>query len=254
MITEGKKYLYDSITDFHTHILPCMDDGSQSTDESAEMLRSLVTQGVSSVVLTPHFYPHRESPADFLQRRERSVNELKTLFSELGDSNNNTYPKMYLGAEVAYFSGIRISPSIPRLCIEGTNLLLVEMPFERWSAPMINDLCAMKKELNITPVIAHIERYFGFFGKSLLDQLKNTDIPIQADAGALLHFSTRSKVLKLIRDGYVGIIGSDCHNMTARPPRMGEAFDVIGAKLGEKVCKALINKSIELLGDGKAII
>ena len=56
------------ITDFHSHILPFMDDGSKSVEESLDMLRLLKSQGVDRVVLTPHFYPNYEDPEQFLSK------------------------------------------------------------------------------------------------------------------------------------------------------------------------------------------
>ena len=61
-----------SLFDTHTHILPEMDDGSSSVKESIAMLNCLKEQGVSAVALTPHFYPGRESPEEFLRRRQLS--------------------------------------------------------------------------------------------------------------------------------------------------------------------------------------
>jgi len=55
--------------DFHSHILPKLDDGSSSSDESCKLLRCLATQGVESVVATPHFYADNESVERFLARR-----------------------------------------------------------------------------------------------------------------------------------------------------------------------------------------
>ena len=84
--------------DFHTHLLPCMDDGSVSPLESRRMLDIMCADGVSEIVLTPHFYPDRESPDTFLSRRAESVAALRTIL-RLSD------PRLYLGAEVAYYVG-----------------------------------------------------------------------------------------------------------------------------------------------------
>ena len=58
--------------DFHTHILPGMDDGSKSVEESIWLLQEEVRQGVDAVMLTPHFYAEENSPVDFLRRRYAS--------------------------------------------------------------------------------------------------------------------------------------------------------------------------------------
>ena len=63
--------------DFHTHILPKMDDGSKSTEESIAMLKMQAEQGIRWVVATPHFYAEHESPQDFLQRRNHSYQSLQ---------------------------------------------------------------------------------------------------------------------------------------------------------------------------------
>ena len=56
--------------DFHSHILPAIDDGSQSVEESLEMLRALKAQGVDTVIATSHFYATHRSPESYLQRRK----------------------------------------------------------------------------------------------------------------------------------------------------------------------------------------
>ena len=56
-------------TDFHSHILPEIDDGSSSVEESLAMLQAERDQGIQSVVATPHFYAHHDSPERFLKRR-----------------------------------------------------------------------------------------------------------------------------------------------------------------------------------------
>ncbi len=250
MSEETKKQKYNGIVDFHTHILPRMDDGSRSTDESVEMLNTLSAQGVSSVVSTSHFYPRRESPTDFIERREKSLSSLRLALTELRNDAKNAeiaLPRIYVGAEVAYFSGMCISPDIPRLCVKGTKLLLVEMPFEKWSLTMTDDLCYIKEELELTPVVAHIDRYIGMFSARALDKLKSCGVLMQANASSLLHFSTRSKVLKLIEEGYISVIGSDCHNMDKRAPNIGLAFEVIEKKLGAHAVIKIINESSRLL-------
>ena len=54
------------MTDAHTHILPAMDDGAKDLGTSLAMLRASREQGVDTVVLTPHYYPQKESVESFL--------------------------------------------------------------------------------------------------------------------------------------------------------------------------------------------
>ena len=104
------------VVDFHTHILPVIDDGSQSISESVTLLRMQMHQGVRAVVATPHFYADQNSPEAFLEKRNRVWRQLAPyLWPEL--------PKVYLGAEVQYFEGIASVEEISLLKIEGSDLL-----------------------------------------------------------------------------------------------------------------------------------
>ena len=58
--------------DFHTHILPGIDDGSASVEESIELLKAEAAQGITKVVATPHFYANYDSPERFLERRAKA--------------------------------------------------------------------------------------------------------------------------------------------------------------------------------------
>ena len=60
----------NKIIDFHSHILPGIDDGSESVEQSIAMLRMEAEQGITHVVATPHFYPRHDTPQRFLQRRK----------------------------------------------------------------------------------------------------------------------------------------------------------------------------------------
>ena len=100
--------------DFHAHILPRIDDGSQSVEESIELLRMLAKQDVTHVVATPHYDATRESPEQFLERRQRSYETLKAALPEEG------IPEICLGAEVMYFPGIGGIEALPSLCLSRT--------------------------------------------------------------------------------------------------------------------------------------
>ena len=109
--------------DFHSHILPGIDDGSQSVEMSLEMLGALKAQGAGVVCATSHFYATERSPERYLYRRQEAFEKLKPQLPE-------DAPEILLGAEVLYFPGISRMEALPSLCLEGTNLLLLEMPFE----------------------------------------------------------------------------------------------------------------------------
>ena len=77
--------------DLHSHILPQMDDGSRSVDESLQMLAALAAQGVTDVAATPHFYASENSPERFLARRRHA-------WQRLAPHLTASLPTVHLGA------------------------------------------------------------------------------------------------------------------------------------------------------------
>ena len=138
--------------DIHSHFLPKMDDGSKSTEMSMEMLRMSRKQGVRTIVSTSHYYGADESPDSFLRRRRHAVDKLLPLLSD-------SEPEILLGAEVFYYPGISHSNSIPRLAIEGTDLIMIEMPFITWSDRIFDELISLQYNHRLHIVLAHVERY-----------------------------------------------------------------------------------------------
>ena len=213
--------------DIHTHILPDMDDGSKSLKQSAIMLRREARQGIDRVVLTPHFYAHRESPESFLKRRDASVQALEQLVA-----NRNMMPDRFQGAEVAYFVGMSRSEVIEKLCIGTTRAILVEMPFDRWNRSIIEELTFLKENRNIRPVLAHVERYMRFQPMGTIAQLCEAGIWIQANTSFFMNWQTSWMAMRMLKARKIQFVGSDCHNTKNRPPNLGVAIDKIGMKLG----------------------
>ena len=212
-----------------------MDDGSKSSAESLMMLEKLFGDGVIAVVATPHFYPWEDEPEAFFERRAASCARLDEVMRENGEKE---FPLVYVGAEVAFYRGLSTYQNLPDLCIAGTDHILIEMPFEKWSRTMVDEVISIKKVRAITPVIAHIERYFSYIDESMLDSLIEAGCVIQCNAEPLTRFFARRKVLDLIKKGKIHVLGSDSHNMTSRAPRISEATAILKDKLGERAVDA----------------
>lgn len=220
------------IVDLHSHVLPGMDDGARNTEESLAMLSAAYGQGIRSMVASSHFYGDRESPEEFLRRREASVRRLV----DGGYSPDKGYPALYLGAEVAYFSGMSRSPWLPSLCIGGGKGILIEMPFERWSEGVISEVLAIREALGLRPVIAHIERYLGYQKRATLGRLIEGGVLIQSNAEYFIEKKTSKKALKLLLQGGIHLLGSDAHGLTERVPNLGEGIGrILEHKYGEQL-------------------
>ena len=212
----------------HTHILPNMDDGSGSIEESLELIRISYAQGVRAMAMTPHFYPGNESPERFLKRRDVSV---RSLVPHLRDRDD--VPEIYFGAEVEFFQGISGVEKIDRLTIGNSRILLVEMPFTEWTDRMINELYALKDFCEVTPLIAHVDRYLDFGNEQMVDDLIANGILIQANASFFLRGFASRRAFRMMKMGKIHFIGSDCHNLRTRRPNLDEAAEKICAKCGE---------------------
>ena len=211
--------------DLHSHILPAMDDGSQSIEESILMLRMQAEQGVKVVVATPHFFANEESAKAFLKRREKSANLLKKNLPE-------NMPQIRLGAEVQYYQGISQMKELEQLQIENSNLLLLEMPFARWDESVFRELTELSSRGKMQVVLAHIERYLPFQKASVFEELLKRGILIQVNAGYFTSLRTRFRALSLLKKGMIHFIGSDCHDIKNRPPKIAKALAIIEKKFG----------------------
>ena len=215
------------MTDWHSHILPKMDDGSKSLEESINLLKALKEQGVNRVVATPHFYANVETVDNFIKRRQNA-------FDIIGSCLDNGMPEVLLGAEVSYYSGISRMEDLKRLKIGRSNLLLLEMPFSRWTEYTVRELLELSSSGQFTIVLAHIERYLGFQDASIWQRLCDSGILMQSNASFFIDFFKKKKAINLLKSGKIHFIGSDCHNMTSRPPELQKAYDYISRKMGKE--------------------
>ena len=237
-----------TIFDMHTHILPCMDDGSTSSKMSIEMLTSLWQMGVRDVALTSHFYARSDEPDSFLFNRDKTAEHLAGRISEQTSSGDSflQIPRLYLGAEVAFFNAMSNVEAMKEMCLSGTDLLLVEMPFERWTRAMIEEIYELARKQSVTPMLAHIDRYYSYFKDEMLDEMISKGVKIQINAEGFTDIFSRRRSLDLLKRGKIHFIGSDCHNMTSRAPNIDAAIFQIEKKLGEEGLSRIYDNSREL--------
>ncbi len=215
--------------DFHTHILPGLDDGSKDINMTHEMLEMEAKMGTDLVIATPHFYAHRNRIDEFLKKREKSFDQAKDLLA-----GHPEIPKLKVGAEVYYFSGIGRAQQVKELTVEGTDVLLLELPFRPWERSIIDDIRDLKDRQHLRVILAHAERYKDMQKDRALyeDILDEADI-IQINAGCFDGgLFKRNFALKLLKSGRKAVIGSDCHNTTTRKPNVNMGYDIIERKIG----------------------
>ena len=211
--------------DWHSHVLPGIDDGSRNVAESISMIQMQSSQEIKTVIATPHFYANDESVDSFLKRREKAAERLKAQLPE-------DAPQILCGAEVRYYPGISHMEGLECLRIEGSKLLLLEMPEIGWTEYTVRELIEMSGRSSLRIMLAHVERCMKLQKKAVWEELQDYGILMQANASFFTDWRTRRKAISLLREGSIQFVGSDGHNVTSRPPKIGEAFEVIRKKLG----------------------
>ena len=218
--------------DLHSHILPQLDDGSDSVEMSLAMLRREAEQGVDVVCATSHYYAKYSSIPAFCERRAEALERLSSvLTAEL--------PRVLPAAEVAYFPHMEEQDLMP-LCIQGTRTLMLEMPFSDWTGLQLETVEALVLDCRYDVVLVHPERFcFSKSNGHKLEKLAELPIGLQVNAGSLLRWGTRRLALDLLRMAQYPLLGSDCHNLTSRPPNLKEGRKVVMQKLGEAFLKKI---------------
>lgn len=194
--------------DFHSHILPGMDDGSRDVTMSEIMLKNEKKQGIILTALTSHYFKDKESTNNFVQRREESYNELMKVYSE------EKMPSLIMGAEIEMYRGMS-EDDLSLLCLGGTNILLCEMPPypEIFIADELSELVCQ----GYVPMIAHFERYFSTYReKDLRDILQVEGCIFQINIYSMANKRIRKKVFKIAEEGFDFVLGTDAHNLTTR--------------------------------------
>ncbi len=222
--------------DFHTHILPGIDDGSRKASTSAEMLELLHKQGVDCCVLTPHYYKTKEPIEKFIKRREESYRLLK----EACDVSKS--PLLSLGAEVHMSHGLSEVDLSP-LCMGHSNVLMIEFPIDKLQYWMMDEIEHIAFEQNIVPMIAHVDRLITRYSEKDLKQIfEFEDFIFQLNNDSLFRLRKRFSLLKYFEEWRSFVLGSDTHDMTRRAPNFDKAQKKMESiPLGPKFAQVVTN-------------
>ena len=204
------------------------------------LLAEEARQGVQVVIATPHFYANRVSIDKFIERRDAAYTRTMERLKEAGDGFQA--PELVLGAEVYYFPGIGQAKDIRRAAIH-EKVLLLEMPFEQWTDGMLKDVKELQAQ-GLTVVLAHIERYPEFQKKKdCWEMLMASRVIKQINAGSFIKAGGISGMIQgnrrvkfsmsFLQEHPETVIGTDCHNLDGRRPRLRDAREAIQGSLGE---------------------
>lgn len=226
------------IIDFHAHVLPGADHGSDSAETSLFQLKSLKEQGITSVVATPHFYPQRHSVEQFLKRREAARERLLSIRGE-------DIPRVYLGCEVLVCGGIDHMEGLERLCIEGTDVILLELPFSGIREEHAEAVYKISK-MGLVPVLAHIDRYPE---KDIVSLCRECGVMCQINAEAVSGFGAKKRLSRLFASCDIAAFGSDIHERDKSAAKRLAKLCAIAGEETERVMdtsKALLKNAVNI--------
>jgi len=204
----------------------------QALNQQKKQLEAAHAAQVDFIVATPHFYPDKHHLHSFLSRREAGYEKIKPEFERLGI-------ECRLGAEVMLCEGLENLRHIEKLCIKGTSVMLLELPFRTINPRLVASVCNLQ-DLGITPILAHINRY----SVKDINSLLRLGAGAQINAEAFFKIFHRGRAIKAVENNVVQAIGSDAHE--DRPicyPEFARALK----KLGREAEERIMRQSAELL-------
>lgn len=199
-------------TDYHCHILPGIDDGAKTIQESLLLLEMEHKQNVKRIVFTPHYYSMDQSIENFLHKRNESYESLlKHISPELGINFS-------LGAEVYLDKRLSQKENLKLLCFENTEYMLIEMPYKELESWMLDEIEEIIYNHDVTPIFAHIDRYFNIYRKKELLAILNFEKAIFQINNSSFADNKKIKMLNKYFPYKKCILGTDTHNSTTRIP------------------------------------
>ena len=210
--------------DIHCHVLPGVDDGSTDMDETMDMLKTAADEGISDMIVTPH-YKHgrvgisRKDIGELIAEVEKyaALSEIKI--------------KLHPGTEIYYNSSLEEKLENGWLArMNDTEYVLVEFsPVETFSyvRNALDDLLS----LGYHPIIAHVERYACMLGNvENIRIVKGMGCRIQVNAGSVAGdygFKVKHFIKKLLKERLIDFIGTDAHDRKNRRPEMAKCVETI---------------------------
>ncbi|MCR5600741.1 MAG: capsular polysaccharide biosynthesis protein [Ruminococcus sp.] len=214
------------LTEYHCHVLPGIDDGADKVETSLAMLDIMKEQNVERVIFTPHFYCHRERSVErFLEKRQEAFEAIK---------DKSPIKNMLLGAEVAIENGLSEVKDIEKLAVQGTKLIMLELPYRDYVDWMSEEIYNISAEHGLKIILAHVHRYLEYYSKEQLEKILSSDCIMQVNNEAFTSWSEKKLVKNIIKDGRTIVFGSDAHNISDRKPN----WDILQKKVKPEIIEA----------------
>lgn len=232
--------------DFHSHILPGIDDGSRSYDETVKLLLEAKEIGFKKIISTSHYAIDCYETPEY--KRKELVEQLNL---------ENRFPEIVLGSEIFLtYNILDLLKEYNASTINGTNYILFELPL-RNHFMNLKDLIIKLKENDYRLILAHPERYSMVQNNfNLLYELKELGVLLQSNYGSILgiYGGTAKKTLKkMLKEDLVDFLGSDVHRENTIYPKVPKAIQKISKYISEEKLEELINSNAAKILNGENI-
>jgi protein-tyrosine phosphatase len=235
--------------DVHCHILPGIDDGAQTIDDSIELINIAINDGITHIVATPHIHPGRF---------DNNIATINSAYNKVAEwiKRTNAPIKLSTAAEVRIsveLLSMLEDNAIPYLGQwQGYNVMLLEMPHSH-ILPGSDKLIKLLLNNNIRPLIAHPERNKEIMADpSKIQPFIDQGCLLQVTAGSLVgRFGDNAQAvaLQLCQQNMVTLIATDAHNKKHRPPKLAEAYTLLDEKIGNGYSQQLKNNVEQLISN-----
>lgn len=236
--------------DIHCHILPEVDDGSRSLNESIEMAMIAKEQGITKIVNTSHYHP------DFRYKKGEE------LLKELEDFNNVLKENMIdievlIGNEIYYTKDlIKEIDELDFYTLNNSRYILIELPPTNFPKDLCNIVYELK-EKNYIPVFAHVERYREVQeNPELIYEVINAGAIIQVNSHSILGKSGKElqKICNtLLNRNMVHVVGTDAHSSKRRTPIFLDAYKYVSEKYSKEMADDLFIKNNNAIINNEAL-
>lgn len=238
--------------DIHSHIIPKIDDGAKSIEITIEMLKNAEKDGTKQIIATPHY---------LLEYGEATINEVKNYVKTLNEltQKENLNLKIYAGQEVYFTENILQYYLENKIgTINDSRYMLIEFPMNKFEDNIFDILYELQVR-NITPVIAHPERYKPIIKNPIaINRFIDEGYLFQMNSGSIEGiFGTEVKKTSeiLLKNGIYNFIGSDAHNIKSRNTGIAKGIKLANNEnknsektFKESSIKMLNDENIEFLG------
>lgn len=220
----------ETYIDIHCHILPGIDDGSDSMETSLKMLHMADEDGISQIILTPHNKPWHTN-TDHAGMKVK-VDQLQKRLCQEGLAI-----RLYTGSELYYRSGLteELDQGMAETLADSQYVLVEFDPSADYDY-IRNGVYALLLG-GYYPIIAHVERYKNVCCKTeRITELVDMGGFMQVNAGSIMGkfgISTKQLTKKMLKQDLIHFVATDAHDLDKRTPRLSQCAEYIGRKYGE---------------------